>query len=133
MDKLPYKRYSIGFKRQVVEEYEAGASASELRQKYGIGGGSTISGWVNQYGRKGSRYKLMIIQKPEERNRVKELEERVRLLESALAEVQLENHMLNSVVAVAEQELKVDLKKTFGPESLSMRTQPAGRRSKGTR
>ncbi|MCB0125847.1 MAG: transposase [Caldilineaceae bacterium] len=127
MDKIPYRRYSIAFKRQVVQEYEAGASATELRQKYGIGGGSTISNWVKQYGREGSRYNLMIIQKPEERNRVKELEERVRLLESALAEVQLENHVLNSVVAVAEQELKVDLKKTFGPKSLSMHTQAASK------
>ncbi|MEZ4682427.1 MAG: hypothetical protein R2932_50300 [Caldilineaceae bacterium] len=25
MDKIPYKRYSIGFKRQVVQEYEAGS------------------------------------------------------------------------------------------------------------
>ena len=89
MDKKPYRRYSIAFKRQVVQEYEAGASASELGQKYGIGGGSTISGWVNQYGREGSRYKLMVIQKPEERNRVKELEERVRAYRELLRYVGL--------------------------------------------
>ena len=122
MDKIPYKRYSIGFKRQVVQEYEAGASASALRQKYGISGRSTITNWVRQYGREGSRYKLMIIQKPEEQNRVKELEARVRLLESVLAQVQLEKHMLESVVAVADKELKVDLKKTFGAKSLTTPT-----------
>lgn len=133
MDKKPYKRYSIAFKRQVVEEYEAGSSASELGQKYGIGGGSTISGWVNQYGREGSRYKLMVIQKPEEQNRVKELEVRVQLLESALAQVQLEKHVLESVVAVADKELKVDLKKTFGPKSSTTPIRLTNRRSTGIR
>ncbi|MEZ4615455.1 MAG: transposase [Caldilineaceae bacterium] len=133
MDKIPYKRYSIGFKRQVVQEYEAGASATELRRKYGIGGGSTISSWINQYGREGSRYKRMVIQEPEEQNRVKELEERVQLLEWALAQAQLERHVLESVVAVADKELKMDLKKTFGPKSSTMRTRPTSRQSKGTR
>lgn len=133
MDKIPYKRYSIGFKRQVVEEYEAGASATELRRKYGIGGGSTISSWVTQYGREGSRYKRMVIQKPEEQNRVKALEERVRMLESALAQVQLERHILESVVAVADKELKVDLKKTFGPKLSTMHTRPTSPQSKGIR
>jgi len=132
MDKIPYKRYSIAFKRQVVREYEAGASATALRQKYGIGGGSTISGWVQAYGREGSRYKLMVIQKPEEQNRVKALEAQVQLLESALAAVQLENHILKSTVTVVERELQVDLKKTFGPPSLPQRT-PAAKLGKGTR
>ncbi|MEZ4614210.1 MAG: hypothetical protein R2867_01665 [Caldilineaceae bacterium] len=72
-----------------MQEYEAGASATELRRKYGIYGGSTISSWINQYGWK-RRYKRMVIQEPEEQNRVKELEERVQLLEWALAQAQLE-------------------------------------------
>ncbi|MEZ4682925.1 MAG: hypothetical protein R2932_52825 [Caldilineaceae bacterium] len=75
----------------------------------------------------------MVIQEPEEQNRVKELEERVRLLEWALAQAQLERHVLESVVAVADKELKMDLKKTFGPKSSTMRTRPTSRQSKGTR
>ncbi|MEZ4679115.1 MAG: hypothetical protein R2932_33350 [Caldilineaceae bacterium] len=43
----------------------------------------------------------MVIQEPEEQNRVKELEERVQLLEWALAQAQLERHV-ESVVAVAD-------------------------------
>lgn len=115
MDKKPYKRYSIAFKKQVVREYEAGKSATYLRQKYGIAGGSTITGWVKQYGREGSRYKLMVIQSPEEQNYVKELEKQLSRLESALAQAHLDTLMLNSVVAVADKELGMDLKKTFAP------------------
>lgn len=116
MDKKPYKRYSIAFKKQVVREYEAGKSATYLRKKYGIVGGSTITGWVKQYGREGSRYKLMVIQTPEEQNYVKELESRVRLLETALAQSHLDVLMLDSVVTVADKELGMDLKKSFAPK-----------------
>ena len=35
MDKQVYKRYSEAFKRENVREYEAGASATRLREKYG--------------------------------------------------------------------------------------------------
>jgi transposase-like protein len=117
MDKKTYKRYSIAFKQQVVREYEAGASAKRLREKYGIAGPGTINAWLKQYGREGSRYKLMVIQSPDEQNRVKRLEEQVRLLESALAQSQLNVLMLESVVAVADEHFETDLKKTFAPKS----------------
>lgn len=120
MDKKAYKRYSIAFKQQVVREYEAGASAKRLRAKYGIGGTRTINLWLAQYGREGSRYKLMVIQSPDEQNRVKRLEEQVRLLESAVAQSQLNVLMLESVVAVADEHFETDLKKTFGPKSFAM-------------
>ncbi|MEZ4615407.1 MAG: transposase [Caldilineaceae bacterium] len=131
MDKIPYKRYSIGFKRQVVQEYEAGASATELRRKYGIGGGSTISSWINQYGREGSRYKRMVIQEPEEQNRVKELEERVQLNgpRPSAARAPCTGERGGS----GGQGIENGSKKTFGPKSSTMRTRPTSRQSKGTR
>ena len=42
MKKEPIKRYSQAFKQQVVREYEAGASATSLAQRYGIGTHTTI-------------------------------------------------------------------------------------------
>lgn len=120
MDKKTYRRYSIGFKQQVVREYETGASAKHLREKYGIAGTRTINQWLHQYGREGSRYKRMVIQSPDEQNRMKRLEEQVRLLESALAQSQLHVLMLESVVAVADEHFGTDLKKTFAPRSLPM-------------
>lgn len=119
MDKKPYKQYSVAFKKQVVREYEAGESASYLRKKYGISGGSTVTRWVKQYGLKGSRYKLMVIQKPEEQELVKQQAARIQLLESALADAHLNELMLTSVIEVADEELGIDLKKTFGPKPLT--------------
>jgi transposase-like protein len=111
MDKKVYIRYSEAFKREVVREYERGASATSLREKYGIQGGSTITQWVKKYGREGSRYELMVIQKPEEQARVKALEERITALEKALAQATLDKLMLESTVEVLEEELGRSVKK----------------------
>ena len=117
MDKKVYKRYSEAFKREVVREYEAGASATRLREKYGIQGGSTVTQWVRKYGREGSRYELMVIQKPEEQARVKALKQRVAALEKALAQVTLDKLMLESTVEVLEEELGREVKKNSASQS----------------
>ena len=64
------KRYSLAFKQAVVREYEAGESLTSLSHKYGITGATTLKKWVEQFGRYGTRHKLMVIQKPEEQNRI---------------------------------------------------------------
>jgi transposase-like protein len=127
MEKIPIRRYSEAFKKQVVREYEAGASAGRLRGKYGIKGRSTVNTWVRKYGREGSRYKLMVIQKPEEQKRVKELEKRVQELEQALAQVMLDKLMLESLVEVIEEEEGPGVKKNIGRRPLS------GRKTKSRR
>ena len=63
--KVVVKRYSVAIKQKIVREYEAGATMSELRRKYGIGGGATIRAWIEKYGREGLRHKLIVIQSPE--------------------------------------------------------------------
>ena len=119
MAKIAIRRYSEAFKKQVVREYEAGASASGLREKYGIKGRSTVNRWVQQYGREGSRYALMVIQKPAEQQRVKALAQRVEELERALAQVTLDKLMLETLVEVLEEEEGLAVKKNIGPRSLN--------------
>lgn len=119
MEKIPLIRYSEAFRQQVVREYEGGASAESLRQKYGIKGRSTITTWLKKYGREGSRYQLMVIQKPEEQHRIKQLEKRVQELESALAQMMLDKLMLESLVEVIEAEAGGEVKKNIAPPSSS--------------
>ena len=106
------KRYSLAFKKQVVEEYEAGASASALRRKYGIGCSHMVVKWVNKYSREGVRHKLMIVQSPEEQEEVKDLEARVAELEKLVAQLSLDKFMLESSLAVAEEALGYKVKKS---------------------
>ena len=124
MEKIPVIRYSEAFKKQVVREYEGGASALSLREKYGIKGTGTITHWLKKYGREGSRHQVMIIQTPEEQSRVKQLEKRVAELEKALAQVTLDKLMLETLVEVIEEEGEV--KKNTATRSLNERSPKRG-------
>jgi transposase len=114
MNKEPIKRYSQAFKRQVVREYEAGASAHSLRQKYGIGGLETVKRWVKQFGHAGFRAEVVRIQSVEDQVEFQAMKQRIADLEAALAQSVLENRMLKATIEVAGQSLGVDLKKNFG-------------------
>lgn len=105
------KRYSLAFKKQVVQEYETGISASALRRKYGIGSTHNVVKWVKKYSREGVRHKLMVVQSPEEQEQVKELETRVAELEKLVTQLSLDKFMLESSLAVAEEQLGHTVKK----------------------
>lgn len=75
---------------QVVRELEEkDLPYAQLERKYGIKGNGTVREWVLKYGN-GSRGKVIRVQKPEEINEVKKLKERVRLLERALADANVD-------------------------------------------
>ena len=61
----------------------------ELRRKYGILGCETVQYWVRQYGN-GSRGMKVRVQKIQEINELKRLKERIRQLERALADANIE-------------------------------------------
>src|ERR1044071_4089002 len=83
-------RYSEAFKMQVVRELEEkDLPFATLNRKYGIKGCATIQEWARKYGN-GSRGKVVRVQKPEEIDEVKKLKERVRLLEKALADANVD-------------------------------------------
>ena len=83
-------RYSEAFKMQLVRELEGGGiNVEEIRRKYGVGGGHTIHRWVSKYGN-GNLGKVIRVQKPEERNERAEFKQRIRALEKALADANLE-------------------------------------------
>jgi transposase-like protein len=85
-DGRPAIRYSEAFKLEVVHELERdGLSFEQVRRKYGIGGKWTVQKWVHKYGN-GTRGKVIRVEKPEEINELKRLKERVRRLESLLAD-----------------------------------------------
>jgi transposase-like protein len=83
-------RYSEAFKMAVVRELEQEDLPCEhVRRKYGILGCGTVQAWVLKYGN-GSRCKRIRVEKPEEINELKRLKQRVRQLESALADANID-------------------------------------------
>jgi transposase-like protein len=74
----------------VVRELEQSRVAFEqMRRKYGIGGCSTVQKWVRRYGN-GTRGKVIRVETPEAINEQERLKQRVRLLERALADVNID-------------------------------------------
>ena len=83
-------RYSQAFKMAVVRELEQeDLPCEQVRRKYGILCSTTVQRWVRQYGN-GSRGKRIRVERPEEINELKRLKERVRRLESALADANID-------------------------------------------
>ena len=83
-------RYSEAFKVSVVHELEtSGLAFSAMAGKYGIKGAATVQKWVRKYGN-GSRGKVIRVEKPEAINELKQAKARVRQLESALADANID-------------------------------------------
>ena len=121
------KRYSDAFRQQVVREYEAGTPLEDLRKKYGIRGNSTIQKWIQKFSSYGLRHELVRIQRPEEVQRIRELEARVQELEQALGRLTLEKLALESSLEVLQETYGVQAKKnaaSFSRASNKKPTQP---------
>lgn len=108
-------RYSESFKLHVVSEIESGDLTIEgARRRYGIKGGATVQKWLRRYGKNHLLGKVVRVERPEEKDRVKELEAKVRELESALAQSQVKLFAYESLIEVAEEHYDADFKKNFG-------------------
>lgn len=82
-------RYSEAFKLEIVRELERDLTpVDQVRRKYGIGEG-TIQEWIAKYGN-GIRGKIIRVETPEEINELKRLKERVKRLETALADANID-------------------------------------------
>jgi len=83
-------RYSEAFKIAVVGELEKELLPVEhVRRKYGIAGIGTIRNWIAKYGN-GTRGKVIRVETPKEIDELKKFKERVKRLESLLADTNLE-------------------------------------------
>jgi transposase-like protein len=83
-------RYSEAYKIAVVRELEKElAPVEHVRRKYGIAGIGTIRNWISKYGN-GTRGKVIRVETPNEINETKQLKERIKRLESLLADTNLE-------------------------------------------
>ena len=108
-------RYSGAFKQKVVSEIESGQiTIAEARRIYDITGGDTINNWLKKFGKHHLLNKVVRVQMRDEKDKVKELERQKRELESALAQAQLKNICLESLVESVEEHYGIDVKKTFG-------------------
>ena len=106
------KRYSLTFKKQVVREYEVGASVPSLMRKYGITGNQTIRNWIKVHSEKGSRTAMTEITDPRVQAELEAQKEKIDALEQLVSQLSLDKFMLESCLKVAERELGYEVKKS---------------------
>jgi transposase-like protein len=101
-------RYSEAFKMAAVRELEErDLPFSHVRRKYGIRGCETVQSWVRKYGN-GTRGGKVRVEKPEEINELKRLRQRVRQLESALADANIDIALERAYTELACERAGVD-------------------------
>lgn len=105
------RRYSVSFRRQVIADLENGRfdSIETVRQHYGIGGKQTVNRWLRKYGKNHLLPKVVIVQKPDERDEIRQLKREVCELQRALGKTQVENLLNTEFLRIACDDLGCDI------------------------
>jgi transposase len=107
-------RYSLAFKQQVITEIESGRMRPAQAEKVYDVSIQSIYNWMREFGKDHLLRRTIRVETPNERQRIVELEEKNRQLESALAQTQIKVIALEALVEVAQEHYKTDFKKNFG-------------------
>jgi len=110
-------RYTEAMKRYVVREVEAGKiSQAEASQRYGILGHSTILKWCRRYRDQASNRSpgLRVKGMNEKEVELLHLRNENKALKRELEDARFKNIVLETLVDVAERELKVPIRKKYG-------------------
>ncbi|MFQ6611300.1 MAG: transposase [Fidelibacterota bacterium] len=111
-------RYSESFKQKVISEIERGRySIAQAVKVYGVSDRSLYT-WLHKYGKNHLIGKIVKVEMKGEADRIKQLENEKKELESALAQAHLKIITLESTIECAEDIYKFDLKKKSGSGAL---------------
>jgi len=102
-------------KFQVVQEYlSGGIIQKELMEKYNIRGKQCINNWIRKFGGCKPTQKRPMTKDPKESAKESLLELKIKQLEEDLKREQFRTKALNTMIDIAERELKVDIRKKSG-------------------
>jgi transposase len=113
-------QFTDEFKFMVIQEYlNTDISRKELQEKHGFRGNSAVSDWMRKFGGNKATDEQISIQKtmskevdktPQERK----LEAKIKELEKALEQERLRTLALNTMINIAERDLKISIRKKSG-------------------
>lgn len=111
-------RYSEAFKLEVISKYEEGKMTQrEICSHYGINGAETLNKWLRKYGKYNLINRVVRVEKPDEKSRLKSLQEENKKLKQALADAYLRKITAESTLEVAAEMMGLtldELKKKLG-------------------
>ena len=120
MKRRKVNQLSDELKLQVVNEYlSTDISQEELKKKYNFGGSNNIQNWMLKFGisyPEEDQIKLPKVMSKEikKSGSEEELERKIKKLEEELKYEKFKTVALNTLIDVAERELKVDIRKKPG-------------------
>ena len=111
MDQRLVIRYSMSFKQQVVSDLESGrfGSICEAKDHYGIKGADTIKKWLIKFGRNHLCPKVVRVEKPNEKDQIRELKNEIKQLKQALGHTQAENVLNQAFLEIACRQMGQDV------------------------
>ena len=108
------------FKFMVIQEYlNTDISQKELQEKHGFRGNSAVSEWMRKFGGNKVTDEQISIQKAMSKEVDKtpqelKLEAKIKELEKALEQERLRTLALNTMINIAERDLKISIRKKSG-------------------
>jgi len=109
------RRYSPSEKRSVLRAVESGMSVREACVTFGIKCRTVVDRWVRQQKAENAELRRQIAPvKSEEKEPKGDSSGQVKELEEQLAEAQLKIRALETMIDIAEEQLKIDIRKKSG-------------------
>lgn len=117
------RRYSEAFKVSVVQQLEAGehSSIAGAERKYGITGHGTVKRWLKAYGKEHLMKKVVRVETPGEADRLRKLEQEVKLLKQALGEAHMD-------LALGEEYLRIACRRAGEEDVEAFKKKHGGKR-----
>jgi len=107
------KQYKPSHKRSVLRAISCGMSVKEARISFGIANNAIILSWIKE--EKKENDDLSIVNSPAMAKDVKNKEsDEIKALREALTFEQLRNKALNTMIDIAEEQFKIDIRKKSG-------------------
>lgn len=111
-------RYSEGFKKSRVAEYESGEfSVLEISKLYKIAPWSIYT-WIHKYSLYNEKGYKIVEEKSSSSHRLKELEAQVKELERALGQKQIKLDYYSTLLGEAREVYGIDIEKNFATPPL---------------
>jgi len=108
------KVYTPSQKRSVVRAVESGMSIREAQISFGIKGGRTVGAWVREANKENADLSRCKSTRPMAKQTQDKDSDEVKALKKALAEAELKVKALDTMIDIAEEQLKVDIRKKSG-------------------
>ena len=112
------RKFSEEFKLKIVKEYESGEfSVLEMTKMYDISA-QVIYRWIYKYSKYNKQSIQVVEMKDSQAHKMKQLEARIKELEQAVGQKQMNIDYLEKMIDLAKEHYDIDIKKTQTPNTM---------------